>query len=276
MLQPQKERMLVTSYVRLRRSVAILFDLMSEGIVKYLASKGLHYEDGKRTTTLIRILSADMVLRGIATPAQLEWPTRTKKELVLVIMNRSSTGLLDINKIKSHEHSRANSWSNLVAARDARAVRDQEQTAEALALVDNYEKENGIITDPATIKRRKAKDEADLAKGMSQKDIDARNEPARAQQAVHIRAKIRAGLAGVPVKKLKSVELMLAENSGTVNTALWRKLEMPNEKLEKKSCYDEACKNFRNDRLREIIQWNSRRKREIMAMERERTSKRAW
>jgi hypothetical protein len=218
----------------LRRSVAILSDLMSEGIVKYLASKDLHYEDGKRTTTPIRILSADMVLRGIATQAQLEWPTRTKKELVLVLMNRASTGLLDVNKIKSHDHFRANDWSNLAAAREARAVGDQKRTAASLALMDEYEKKHETLTDPATIRKRKARDEADLAKGMSQENIDARNQAARAQQASHIKKKIRAELAGVPVNKLKSIELMLAEKSGTVNTALWRKLEMPDEKPKKK------------------------------------------
>jgi hypothetical protein len=60
----------------------------------------------------------------------------------MVLMNRLSTGLLDVNKVKSHDYFRANDWSNLVAAREARAVRDKEQTAKAAA----------------TIQKRKAKD----------------------------------------------------------------------------------------------------------------------
>jgi hypothetical protein len=40
-------------------------------IVKYLASKGVRYEDGTRTTAPVRELSANMILCGIATPTQL-------------------------------------------------------------------------------------------------------------------------------------------------------------------------------------------------------------
>jgi hypothetical protein len=38
-------------------------------IVKYLASNGIFHEDSTRTTAPIRMLSADMVLRSIATPS---------------------------------------------------------------------------------------------------------------------------------------------------------------------------------------------------------------
>jgi hypothetical protein len=41
-------------------------------IIKYLASKGLHYEDGTRTTAPVRVLSADMIVRDIATPTELD------------------------------------------------------------------------------------------------------------------------------------------------------------------------------------------------------------
>jgi hypothetical protein len=210
-------------------------------IIEYLASKGLHYEDGKRTIPPIRILSADMVLRGIATPAQLGWPAYTKKQLVGKLMNRSSTGLLDKNKKGSQEHFKKNGWTNLVAAREARAARDKNQTAKALALVDEYEKNHGVLTSPAIIQKRKEKDAADLANGMSQEKIDKRNEVSRAMAASHIKMKIRADLAGVSVRKCKEVELMLAEKKGIMNTALWRKVEMPNEKL-KEGCYAEALK----------------------------------
>jgi hypothetical protein len=137
-----------------------------------------------------------------------------------------------MNKIKTHEHFRANNWSNLSAAREARAIGDKKRTAASLALVDEYEKKHRILTDPATIAKRKAKD-ADLAKGMSQKAIDARNETARAQAAAHIKKKLRAEAAGVKVNDLKSVELMLAEEDGIFITALWRKLKMPDEALTK-------------------------------------------
>jgi hypothetical protein len=40
-------------------------------IVKYLASNGLRYEDGTRTTATVCVLSADVIIRGIATPTQL-------------------------------------------------------------------------------------------------------------------------------------------------------------------------------------------------------------
>jgi hypothetical protein len=40
-------------------------------IVKYLASNGRRYEDSTRTTAPIRVLSANMILCGIATPTQL-------------------------------------------------------------------------------------------------------------------------------------------------------------------------------------------------------------
>jgi hypothetical protein len=40
-------------------------------IVKYLASNGLRYNYGTRTTAPVRVLSADMILCGIATPTQL-------------------------------------------------------------------------------------------------------------------------------------------------------------------------------------------------------------
>jgi hypothetical protein len=111
-------------------------------------------------------------LRGIATPAQLQWPKRSKKELLMGFMNRSSTGLLDSNKVKSREHFKANGWTNLIAAREARAARDKEQIAKAIALVDEHEKKHGTLTPAHVIEKRKAKDEADLANGMSQDDID--------------------------------------------------------------------------------------------------------
>jgi hypothetical protein len=66
------------------------------------------YEDDTRTTVPIRVLSTNMVLRGIATPAQLQWPKRSKKELPIVLINRSSTSLLDSNKVKSREYFKAN------------------------------------------------------------------------------------------------------------------------------------------------------------------------
>jgi len=212
-----------------------------EAIVGYLASKGLHYQDGERTTSPIRILSADMVLRGIATPAQLGWPNRTKKELVLVLMNRSSTGLQDSNKRGSQKHFKENGYLNLVAAREARAARDKKQADKAIALVAEYEKKHGTQTPAGVIKKRRAKDAADLAAGMSQEDIDKRNRAHVQQQAAHIRMKIRADLAGVRVNQCKDVELMLAEQSKIINTHLWRKLKMPNEKLSK-GCYAEALK----------------------------------
>jgi hypothetical protein len=211
-------------------------------IVKYLASKGLYYKDDKRTTAPIRVLSADMVLRGIATPSQLQWPQHSKKELLMILMNRSSTGLLDSNRIKSQEHFKANGFSNLIAARKARAVRDEQQTAKAIALVDDYEKKHGSVTSAATIRKRQQKDAADLANGMPQKEIDERNNLARAQQASHIRMKIRANLAGVKsVTKFKGVERMLAEKAGNLSAILYQKLEMPDEKLTK-GCYNEALK----------------------------------
>jgi hypothetical protein len=111
-------------------------------------------------------------LRGIATPAQLQWPKRSKKELLMGFMNRSSTGLLDSNKVKSREHFKANGWTNPIAAREARAARDKEQIAKAIALVDEHEKKHGTLTPAHVIEKRKAKDEADLANGMSQDDID--------------------------------------------------------------------------------------------------------
>ena len=209
-------------------------------LVEYLASKGLRYQDGKRTTSPIRILSADMVLRGIATPAQLGWPERTKKELVMVLRNRSSTGLLDHNKIKSHEHFRGNGWTNLIAARQARAVRDEKQTDKAVALVKEYGEKNGSLTPAKLLAKRRAQDEADLANGMSHRDIDQRNRGLASQQASHIRMKIRAGLAGVRVTQCKEIERMLAEKKN-ISSDLYRKKEMPDEQLSK-GCYDEALK----------------------------------
>lgn len=207
-------------------------------IVEYLASKGLRYQDGERTTSPIRILSADMVLRGIATPAQLGWPNRTRKELVLVLMNRSSTGLLDNNKTKSHEHFQANGYTNLVAARAARAARDEKQTDKAVDLVQEYEKKHGTLTPPAIVEKRRAKDAADLANGISQEAIDKRNRTHATNQSSHIRMKVRAKLAGVRVNEVKEIELMLSEKE-KMSSQLWRQLEMPDEKLSK-GCYAEA------------------------------------
>jgi hypothetical protein len=95
-----------------------------------------------------------MVLRGIATLAQLQWPKSTERGFLMFLMNRLDTGLLDSNKVKSREHFKANGWTNRVAAREARAARDKEQTAKAIALVDEYEKKHGSLTTAATIRKR--------------------------------------------------------------------------------------------------------------------------
>lgn len=81
----------------------------------------------------------------------------------MVLLNRSSTGLLDHNRVKSYKHFRDNGYTNLVAARKARAIRDKKQTDKAVALVKEYGEKNGSLTPAKLLEKRKAQDEADLA-----------------------------------------------------------------------------------------------------------------
>lgn len=73
-----------------------------------------------------------------------------------------------------------------MAARKARAIRDEKQTDKAVALVTEYETIHGTLTSTYGIQKRRAKDAADLANGISQEVIDKRNRGIMSQQAAHV------------------------------------------------------------------------------------------